>query len=445
MKEVINFLENDIFTENNLSVVVACSGGPDSMALLDIILKLCKNKNINIICAHVNHKLRIESDQEKIDVENFCKSNNIIFEYMEIKKYNKNNFHLQARNIRYDFFDQLMKKYNAKYLFTAHHGDDLIETVLMRISRGSTVKGYGGFGKITKKNDYYVVKPLIYVDKQQLLEYVIQNKIKYAIDKSNDKSVYTRNRYRKNILPFLKEENTNIHLKYLKFSEQLNKYENYICNEVCRIIPEIIYDNKLIVDKFIKLDIVIQEQIIRYMLENIYKSDISNIADSHINQILLLIKSNKPNSFVNLPNEVRAIKEYNKLYISDIKYNNKSYNLLFNNNIELDIGKLEMIDKTNDTSNYTIRLNSEEIKLPLRIRNIETSDRMYVKGLNGSRKIKDIYMDLKIPKERRIMLPILVDSNNNVLWLPGLKKSKYDKSKSEKYDIIIRYVEKGGK
>ena len=144
-------MENDIFIEDNLSVVVACSGGPDSMALLDVILKLRDKRNINIICAHVNHKLRIESEQEKVDVENFCKNNKIIFEYMEITKYDKDNFHAQARNIRYDFFDKLMKKYNAKYLFTAHHGDDLIETILMRISRGSTVKGYSGFGKIIKK------------------------------------------------------------------------------------------------------------------------------------------------------------------------------------------------------------------------------------------------------------------------------------------------------
>ena len=157
MKEVINFLEKDIFNEENLSVIVACSGGPDSMALLDILLKFRTDKNLNIICAHVNHKLRVESEQEKIDVENFCKNNKIIFEYMEIAKYDKDNFHSQARNIRYEFFDKLMKKYNAKYLFTAHHGDDLIETILMRISRGSTVKGYSGFNKITKKANYYLI------------------------------------------------------------------------------------------------------------------------------------------------------------------------------------------------------------------------------------------------------------------------------------------------
>jgi len=445
LNEVIKFLENDIFTEDSLSVVVACSGGPDSMALLDILLKLRNKRKINIICAHVNHKLRVESEQEKIDVENFCNDNKIIFEYMEIKKYDDDNFHAQARNIRYKFFDELMIKYNAKYLFTAHHGDDLIETVLMRISRGSTVKGYSGFNKITKKSNYYIVKPLIYVTKQQLLEYVEENNIKYAVDKSNEKSVYTRNRYRKNILPFLKEENSNIHIKYLKFSEQLIKYENYIQKELNRIIPEVINNNKLNIEKFNKFDIVVQEEIIRYMLENVYKSDISVICDSHINQILMLLESTKPNAFVNLPNGIRVIKEYNELYINNLNSESGDYKILLNDEVVINDNKIEIIDKSDDTSNYTIKLSSDEIKLPLYIRNIKTSDKMYIKGLNGSKKIKDIYIDLKIPKEKRHRLPILVDSEDNILWLPGLKKSKYDKSKTEKYDIIVRYIEKGGK
>lgn len=445
MNEVMKFLENEIFNEDNLSVVVACSCGPDSMALLDIILKLRNKKNINIICAHVNHKLRIESEQEKIDVENFCNNNKIIFEYMEITKYNNDNFHAQARNIRYDFFDKLMNKYNAKYLFTAHHGDDLIETILMRISRGSTVKGYSGFNKISKRNDYYIVKPLIYVTKQQLLEYVKDNNIKYAIDKSNEKSVYTRNRYRKNVLSFLKEENKDVHLKYLRFSEQLIKYENYIQKEVCKYIPEVIVDNVLMINKFNILDIVIKEEIIKYILEKEYGNSISVINSSHIDEVLELINSNKPNSYINLPNGIRVVKEYNKLFISSSLESQKDYKFELNEEVVIRNDIIKIVDESDDTSNYTIKLDSAEIKLPLYIRNIKTSDKIFVKGLNGSKKVKDIYIDLKIPKEKRSRLPILVDSDDNILWLPGLKKSKYDKSKDGNYDIIVRYIQKGGK
>jgi len=188
LNEVINFLNNELTLDNQV-VVAAISGGPDSMALLQLLIEVRKNKNFKIICAHVNHKLRIESEDEKVLVENFCIKNNIIFEYMEINKYGVGNFHDQARQIRYKFFDDTVNKYQAKYLFTAHHGDDLVETILMRISRGSTLHGYSGFNKINKFKDYYIVKPLVFVTKQQLLEYVEDNNIEFATDKSNEKDV----------------------------------------------------------------------------------------------------------------------------------------------------------------------------------------------------------------------------------------------------------------
>jgi len=443
LKEVFEFLNNEIELKDQ-TVVAAISGGPDSMALLQILIEIRKNINLNIVCAHVNHKLRKESEQEKVMVENFCIKNNIIFEYMEINKYGTGNFHDQARQIRYDFFNQTVMKYNAKYLFTAHHGDDLIETILMRISRGSTLGGYSGFNKLNKVNNYYIVKPLIYVTKQQLLEYVEQNNIEYAIDKSNEKDVYTRNRYRKNILPFLKEENINIHKKYLQFSEELQKNEEFIKEELNKILPVVLSNNKLNVEKFKILNIVLKERIIEKMLQYVYSNNISLINNKHIKDILKLIDSNKPNISICLPTNKKAIKSYGYFEIKDEEINHEEYNYEFNNEITIDDYYITIVDDCTDKSNYIIRLNSEELTLPLYIRNIRRSDKMEVKGLNGSKKIKDIFINNKIPAEERKRFPILVDSNNKILWLPGAKKSKYDKSKNEKCDIIIKCIKKGG-
>jgi len=443
LKEVFEFLNNEIELKDQ-TVVAAISGGPDSMALLQILIEIRKNINLNIVCAHVNHKLRKESEQEKVMVENFCIKNNIIFEYMEINKYGTGNFHDQARQIRYDFFNQTVMKYNAKYLFTAHHGDDLIETILMRISRGSTLGGYSGFNKLNKVNNYYIVKPPIYVTKQQLLEYVEQNNIEYAIDKSNEKDVYTRNRYRKNILPFLKEENINIHKKYLQFSEELQKNEEFIKEELNKILPVVLSNNKLNVEKFKILNIVLKERIIEKMLQYVYSNNISLINNKHIKDILKLIDSNKPNISICLPTNKKAIKSYGYFEIKDEEINHEEYNYEFNNEITIDDYYITIVDDCTDKSNYIIRLNSEELTLPLYIRNIRRSDKMEVKGLNGSKKIKDIFINNKIPAEERKRFPILVDSNNKILWLPGAKKSKYDKSKNEKCDIIIKCIKKGG-
>src|SRR5699024_2935456 len=122
-----------------------------------------------------------------------------------------------ARLKRYNFFDELVHTYHAKYLMTAHHGDDLMETILMRLTRGSSLKGYAGFKKEYKKDNYKVVRPLITQTKQEIIEYMDNLGLKYFIDESNFSDKYTRNRYRKNILPFLKQEDPQVHHKYLKF------------------------------------------------------------------------------------------------------------------------------------------------------------------------------------------------------------------------------------
>ena len=126
MEEVVKFIDS-LNIDYNDNIIVAVSGGPDSMCLLNLLLNDSKKRKYNIICAHVNHSKRKQSEIEKIYVENFCNNNKIIFEYMKIEKYNKEeNFQSQARNIRYNFFKKLIMKYNSKYLFLAHHGDDLV-------------------------------------------------------------------------------------------------------------------------------------------------------------------------------------------------------------------------------------------------------------------------------------------------------------------------------
>ena len=218
MKEVIEFLEKSI--NENDKVVIACSGGPDSMALLSLLCNLRNEKKFDIICAHVNHNKRKESASEALMVEKYCKENAVIFEGIKFEEYEKGNFEAVARKKRYEFFEEVMKKHEARKLFTAHHGDDLAETILMRLTRGSTLKGYSGFTKYNHSEWYELYRPLVYMTKQELLDYVNENNIPYAIDKTNTDTKYTRNRFRHEILPELKKEEPNIDRKLLKFSEK---------------------------------------------------------------------------------------------------------------------------------------------------------------------------------------------------------------------------------
>ena len=440
MERVIDFL-NKMLMEND-TVVVGCSGGPDSMALMHVLMHFRKNKNLSIICAHVNHKVRKESDDEMKWLEGFCKQNNIIFEGMSISKYGDDNFHNEARNIRYQFFEDLVNKYNAKYLMTAHHGDDLIETVLMRIVRGSTINGYSGFRKIVHRDNYSIVRPLIYVTKDEILSYDSKNKIEYVIDKSNFSSKYTRNRYRKVVLPFLKEEDKNVHLKFLKYSNILSEYDEYLNKETDKYLERVCdkKDKSIDIDKFKKLDNIIQNKIINNLLKDYYEDDLILISDIHTNLIRDLIYSKKTNSFVYLPNSVVAVKSYSKFYLSAQTDQIDNYEIELLDHVNLPNGKnIKMIDSSLEDDNNYCRLCNKDIVLPLRVRTRKNGDRMKVKGLNGSKKVKDIFIDSKIPVNKRDLWPVVVDSKDTIVWIPGIKKSKFNVSKNKNCDIILKY------
>ena len=440
MEEVYNFIRNDIGLKIDDSIVIGVSGGPDSMALLYIMNEFKKNMGLKLICAHINHNVRKESEQEQKDLENYCKKNNIIFEYIKIEQWGDDNFHNEARTIRYNFFEELIENYDAKYLMTAHHGDDLIETILMRIVRGSTLKGYSGFSIIVKKDNYTIVRPLISVTKDEIIKFVENNGINYAVDSSNNEDHYTRNRYRHVVLPFLKSEEYNVHKKFLKFSETLLENNKYIDREANRVFNDVFVNGIVDIEKFKELDKVIQTKIIYNILEKIYGDDLLIIGDVHVELIFNLISSNKSNSVVHLPNNVIVMKTYNELSFSYDEEMYLDYEIEIDKLVNLPNGKIiERIDETQDNSNNVIKLNSKEISLPLYVRNRKDGDKMEVKGLNGSKKISDIFIDSKIKPNDRITWPIVLDSKDEVVWLPGLKKSKLDKKNTEEYDIILRY------
>ena len=435
LDDILKKLDKTI--KENETLITATSGGPDSMALLSLLIKLSKTKKITIICAHVNHNLRKESQEEAIMVEKYANESNLIFEKMEINHY-EGNTENYARTQRYNFFEKLIKKYNATYLLTAHHGDDLTETILMRMVRGSSLKGYSGFQEITDKGNYKIYRPLITKTKDELLNYVKTNNIPYAVDKTNFSEEYTRNRYRLNILPILKKENKSVHLKFLKFSETLKLYDDHINKEANEKLNKVYQNNNLNLKLFENEDELIKRKILYQILNNLYYKNISLITDNHVELILNIIESSRPNLKINLPSKVLVIKNYQNLYFTQ-NTEIKSYSFTFEDKVILPNDKILIKEETEDTSNYTIRLNSKELSLPLIVRTRQNGDKMEIKNLNGHKKIKDIFINEKISETARNSWPILTDQNNQIIWLPGLKKSKFDKQKHENYDIIIRY------
>ena len=434
MDEAYSFLVNSVKD----SVIVACSGGPDSMALLSLVVRLKKETGIKVIVAHINHNVREESESEKDFVYDYCVKNDLIFEYMKIDDYSGDNFENEARDRRYSFFDSLASKYNCRFVLTAHHGDDLMETILMRIVRGSSLSGYSGFSRVSERDGYSILRPLIHMTKEEILEYDNNNGIDFVIDKTNFLDIHTRNRYRKYVLPVLKKEDVNVHDKFYKFGSLLSEYDSFIDKYVDGI-DDVFVDGVLNISNLFKLDRIIIFRFINRMFEYYYGDNIYCINDRHAQLVYNLLCSSKPNSFIYLPFGYKGVRSYDEFRL--VKNTDcDGYDFEFDEFINLPNGKnIQLVKNTSLNTNNVIRLNSADIKLPLRVRTRLDGDRIFVKNMDGSKKVKDIFIDCKVPMHDRDLWPIVLDSDDNIVWVPGLKKSKFDRRIGEECDIILRY------
>ena len=439
MDKVYDFLLNKIKLNQNDTIVVGVSAGPDSMALLYVLNEVRKKIGYKIVVAHVNHNVRTESYEEAEFLKDYCEKNDIIFEMMIITKYGDDNFHNEARNIRYNYYEELINKYNANYLMTGHHADDLMETILMRIVRGSTLRGYSGFSDLVDKGKYKIARPLISVTKKELEDFDKENNIPYRIDKSNFKDKYTRNRYRMSVLPFLKEEDKRVHEKFISFSKQIMECDEFIERMVMNEIDNVYQDGIIDIDKFKKLDIVIKKRIIDYIFSVIYQDDIIVIDNRHVELVLEAINSNKASVVFNLPNNYLVVKEYNKLYFKKNIDSIMPYDIELSDEVFLPNGfTIKRVDSSNTDGNDILRLRSSDVVLPLRVRTRKNGDRIKVKNMNGTKKVNEVLINAKIPVGKRDLWPIVVDSSDKIVWIPKVKKSKYNRRKDEECDIIFK-------
>ena len=427
---------NDINFDNY--VVVGVSAGPDSMCLLNLLEK----KTNKIIVCHINHNIREQSIIEEEYLKTYCQEHNLIFESMTIKEYKENNFENEARKIRYKYYEEILNKYNSNKLFLAHHGDDLIETILMKIERVSNIEGYAGIKRISKLKNYDIIRPLLPYTKEDIITYNKSHNITYYIDSSNTNIDYTRNWYRHKVLPILKEKDKNIHLKFLKYSETLQEYNEYIDREINKKLSTIYQNNIINIDVLNKEDYFLKKNILYYIMNDVYNNESNIITEKHIQNILTMINSNKPNLSINMPQSKILVKEYNKLYIKKNIKEEKKYKIIFENTTKIDSLEIKKVSEEESDGNNICRLNSKNIKLPLYIRNRKDGDYIILKNSNYRKKVKEIFIENKLPISKRNNYPLLVDSDDKVLWIPNIKKSNLCYKKDENYDIIIKCIER---
>lgn len=304
------------------TILVAVSGGPDSMCLLDILLKL---KNIleikEIVVVHLNHMIRQEAKEETEYVEEYCNNNNIrcFVKYEDIikkAKEQKIGTEEAGRKARYDFFEQTANKINANKIAIAHNKNDNVETVFMHMLRGSGISGLTG---IKPYREGIYIRPLIKCSRNEIEEYCEKEKLNPKYDKTNNDNTYTRNRIRNELIPYIKKEfNPNIIETIDRLSELILDEENYmqeITVENYKLILENENKNEIILNlkKFNSLKDIIKSRIILYIVKKLFVTA-KGIEKIHIDDIIKLCGNNIGNKYM-MPNKnLKVLVQNKKIY-----------------------------------------------------------------------------------------------------------------------------------
>ncbi|WP_442597394.1 tRNA lysidine(34) synthetase TilS [Neobacillus sp. D3-1R] len=456
-QKVEAFLNHHSLSLYGKKVVVGVSGGPDSLGLLYFLWRKREQWDLTITAAHVDHMFRGEqSYQEAIFVKEFCEELNVNYEWVQInvEEYMKSSgksVQVGARECRYQFFSDMMGKYQADYLILGHHGDDQIETMLMRMTRGSTGKARAGIAFKRTFQSGEIIRPFLAVNKQEIEDYCKEHQLDPRRDPSNEKPYYSRNRFRLEVVPFLKKENPAVHEQFQRMSEELYQDESFLEELTAERMNTVIESRNeaeltINIEKFLAMPMPLQRRGIQLILNYLYKVRPSSLAAIHIDLIIDLIKNPHPSGNLDFPEGLHILRSYQKCHFQFEQKEITPY--LFELErpevIKLPNGNtftFKYVEgKEENTGLNTMLLNPQNIVFPIIVRTRKKGDRIQPKGMSGTKKIKDIFIEQKIPLSSRAEWPIITDGNGTILWIPELKKSK-DEASEEALDhyLLLTY------
>ncbi len=443
IEKVKQTIERENLIENKDKILVALSGGPDSVCLLHILKKLEEYYNVKIYAAHLNHKIRgIEAQKDALYAAKLCDELEISFFVKAIDvpayaKENKMTLEEAARKLRYDMLFEVKNRIGAKKIAVAHNLDDQAETVIMRLIRGTGITGLKGMDY--KRSDG-VIRPLMDVLKSDILSYCEENKLDPKIDHTNLETEYTRNRIRLKLFPFIEHEfSTNIKDTVSRMANVLREDSDYLETEAQKIFEQQVLENT---DKTIKLDTEelksIHSSLVKRLIRIAIKTlvgTLEGIDNVHIEDTLSLIKNSKNQLKLNLPKGLMVYKTADGISFTfeEMFFENINYSYILKNDGYIEIDEIGMKIETKimskercmalPTGQYTKAFDYDKIKGDLIVRSRLDGDRMKPMGLGGTKKLKDIFIDLKIPREKRNSIAVLSDEKG-ILWLMGYKISE---------------------
>lgn len=398
--------------------LIAVSGGIDSV----VLTHLCHQLGFDFSLCHCNFKLRgQESDDDEAFVKNLGKELQVptyttFFETEKFAKQHKLSIQIAARDLRYQWFYELLENKSYDYVLTAHNTNDNLETFLINMTRGSGLKGFTGIPAINQQS----IRPLLRFSRDEITLYAIKNEIVWREDKSNSSIKYIRNKIRHKILPVLKEINPHLLENFQKTIENLKESESIVDDFTKNISDQIITRE----GKLIKLSIKELKQL-RNKKAYLYQI-LSDYGFSQWNDILDLISAQPGKQIFSKTH--RLIKDRYFIILTKINKNQlKNPVIIEESDLEIKTPIHICFEQTSEDvpmNQSEIIVNKELLNYPLRLRKWRHGDGMYPIGMTGSKKISQLFKDNKLSLIDKEKIWLLVDANNTIIWVVGLRQDR---------------------
>ncbi|MBD8500698.1 tRNA lysidine(34) synthetase TilS [Paenibacillus arenosi] len=490
LEERAQLLQQHCSWKQGDSVVLAVSGGPDSMLMMHMFAALRQHVDVaprQVIVAHVHHGFR--GEESDVEAELVRREAQLIGLPCEIARVDapsyateqKMNAQAAARELRYTYLRQIAGKYGASYIALAHHADDQAETVLMRMLRGAGTGGLAGMSwrraddtqsssvSLEAAPLFHYIRPLLDMRKKDIVDICAQEQIQYAEDSSNEKRTYLRNRLRLDIMPLLEQENPQAVHSICRIADTLRAdhdwmeqeanawYSSYVekwdvetgvhissvRNHVSRVeVYRTLYEAGCIVarEDFLKLHVALQRRLIKLILNYLYK-----VADpidyDTIERVRLATLRDVPSTWkTDIGQGMECRREYGQLLwlrpFPRMEQLNEEQTITLQRPNEAGCVVIPFHASTlhwritsrkssssTAVGTYDAAFDADALEWPIRIRTRQSGDRMRIQGLNGSKKVQDMFVDAKVPASLREVYPIVTDRNGTVLWVPGIRRS----------------------
>lgn len=440
---VMDFMKKNELIKKNSTVCIGVSGGPDSIALLHYFVSLRELWNLRLFALSADHQLRGAESQKDLEyVKAMCEKWNVdcIDTRLDVQAYQniqQVGTQVAARELRYRFFSEQMKQLNADYLALGHHGDDQVETMLMSFARSASTVSLSGIPMKRAFGSGFIIRPFLCVTKNMIHTYCRSHHIIPRIDPSNKDTNYTRNYFRKHIIPLIKAKNNNIHVIAQHLSMSLQDDEKHLQDEAKKMLSEVVNFNEkrqiasFEIKQFKSYSLSLQRRSFHLILNYLYNKLPENLSYVHEEIFFSLLSEERSNIRLDFPHQLQVEKSYDQItfvFPQDTKTVLPFHELLtVPGNVTLPDGSMVIAsyeEKSMKGQDDVFICAAEDIVLPLHIRSRKPGDRMTWKGLAGSKKVKDIFIDEKVHRKERDTWPIVTDHNNEILWLIGLRKGR---------------------